>query len=129
MILWVILGPLGNHRHRSISASSDSLDVSRHRDLKIQLRTYLNIFSTNNQLVKVWFLSEGQPSILPKLPRNQKITIFYRKNLWDTAIFTTSKNTAVVFLTKSVKKLVCFCQFEYEVYNWQYSILHWQNYT
>ena len=49
--------------------------------------------------------------------------------LWGAAIFTTSKNTAAVFLTKSVKKWVCFCQFQFEVYNWQYFILHWQNYT
>ena len=45
------------------------------------------------------------------------------------AISTTSKNTVAVFLAKSVKKLVCFCQFQFEVYNWQYFILHWQNYT
>ena len=38
--------------------------------------------------------------------------------------FTTSKNTATVFMAKRVKKWVCFCQ--YEVYNWQYFILHWQ---
>ncbi len=43
------------------------------------------------------------------------------------AIFTTSKNCCV--LEKSVKKWVCFCQFQFEVYNWQYFILHWQNYT
>ncbi len=43
------------------------------------------------------------------------------------AIFTTSKNTAAVFLAKSVKKGGCFCQFQYQVYNWQYFILHWQN--
>ncbi len=34
------------------------------------------------------------------------------------AIFTTIKNTATVFLAKSVKKkCVCFCQFQYELYN------------
>ena len=47
----------------------------------------------------------------------------------DAAIFTTSKNTDAVFLAKSVKKWVYFCQFQFEVYNWQYFILHWQNYT
>ncbi len=46
-----------------------------------------------------------------------------------TAIFTTSKNTAIVFFAKSVMKWVCFCLFKYDVYNWQYYILHWQNYT
>ena len=34
------------------------------------------------------------------------------------AIFTASKNTAAVFLAKSVKKWVCFCQFQLGVYNW-----------
>ncbi len=36
---------------------------------------------------------------------------------------------AAVFMAKSVKKGVGFCQFQFEVYNWQYFILHWQNYT
>ena len=31
------------------------------------------------------------------------------------AIFTLRKNTAAVFLAKSVKKWVCFCQFQFEV--------------
>ena len=64
---------------------------------------------------------------------NSLYTLYYlhifNKNVRVAAIFTTSKNTAVVFLAKSVKKQVCFCQFHYEVYNWQYVILHWQNYT
>ncbi len=33
------------------------------------------------------------------------------------------------FLAISVKKWVCFCQFQFQVYNWQYFILHWQKYT
>ncbi len=44
----------------------------------------------------------------------------------DAVIFTTSKNTAAMFLAKSVEKCVCFCQFQYEVYNWQYFIRHWK---
>ena len=39
------------------------------------------------------------------------------KSGWGATIFTSSKNTAAVFLAKSVKKWVCFCQFQYEVYN------------
>ncbi len=35
------------------------------------------------------------------------------------AIFTTSKYTAAVCLAKSVKKWMCFCHFQFEVYNWQ----------
>ena len=45
------------------------------------------------------------------------------------AIFTTSKNTATVFLAKSVKKLMCFCQYQYEVYNWQYFIVGSHNFV
>ncbi len=46
--------------------------------------------------------------------------LWYRSFIWGAAIFTTSENTAAVFLAKSVKKWVCFCQLQFEVYNWQY---------
>ena len=84
-------------------------------------------------LIKLFtfFLSVGKN----KTVKNGLLIVFFF-NLYyfsqiklGAAIFTKTKKTAAVFLAISAKKWLCFCQFQYEVYNWQYFILHWQNYT